>query len=68
MVQSRAKRLKGIQQKIIHLVLDPNEVDHTKKVLDDKDKEIMVIKRRLKTPKSYLVQTTKLITTSQEKE
>jgi len=43
-------------------------VEHAKKVLEDKDKEITTMKRRIKAPKAYPVQTAELITTSQEKE
>ena len=68
MVQSREKRVMELEQKIIQIISDPNQVEHAKKVLEDKDKEIMVMKSRIKAPDAYMIQTVELITTSKEKE
>lgn len=68
MVQSRAKRVRDLEQNIIQLGSDPNQVEHAKKVLEENDKEIMEMKRIIKAPDVYPLQTTELITTSQENE
>jgi len=34
---------------------DPNQAEHAKKVLEEKDKEIMAMKRRIKAPDAYPV-------------
>jgi len=48
MVQSTTKRVKEIEQKIIQLGSDPNQAEHVKKVFEEKYKEIMEMKRRIK--------------------
>jgi len=67
MVQSREKRVREMEQNIIQLRSDPNQVEHGKKVLEDKDREIMVMNRKIKEPEAYPVQTAEMIATSQEK-
>lgn len=68
MVQSRAKRIRELEQKIVKLGSDRNQAEHAKKFLEEKDKEIMAMKKRIEAPDIYLVHMAELITTSQENE
>lgn len=66
MVHSREKRVKELEHNIVQLGYDPNQADHSKKVLEEKDKKIMAMKKRIKALDAYPVKMTKLITASQE--
>jgi len=68
MVQSRSNRVREVEYKIIQLGLDPNNLEHAKNLMEEKYKEVIVMKRRIKAPDAYPVQTTELITTTTENE
>lgn len=38
MVQHRAKRVRELEQKIVHLGSYPNQAEHARKILEEKDK------------------------------
>jgi len=66
MVQSRAKRVRELEKKIIQLRYDPNKVEHVKKFFEEKYNVIMTMKRRIKKPDACPIKTTKWITNSLE--
>lgn len=65
-VQSRAKRVRDLEKKIIQLRYDPNKVEHVKKFFEEKDNVIMTMKRRIKKPYAYPIKTIEWIMNSLE--
>jgi len=68
LLQAKAKRVREMEQKFMSLASDPGQGEHAKKVLDDKDKEVMALKKKLKAPEANLDQTVDLITASEDQD
>ena len=61
-------QIKKLQGDIISLGTEPNSVQATKKLLEEKDNTIQLLKKKLKVPNTQHVQYLELIALQEEKE
>ena len=66
--RSRYTRVKELEQKRIQLGTTPQDYSKVKEFIDDKDKDIMALNKRLKAPDAHPVKTSELIVAEHERE
>ena len=66
--RSRYLRVKEMEQKVLQFGKNPQDYSRVKQIMDEKNKEITALKRKLKDLKSYQVQTPKLISSTDGEE
>ena len=62
--RSRYLIVKEMEQKFLQLEKNPQDYSHVKQIIDDKNKEITTLKKKLKDLESYPVQTLELISSN----
>ena len=66
--RSRYLRVKEMEQKVLQLGKNPQDYSHVKQIMDEKNKEITALKRKLKYFEAYPVQTRELISSTNREE